>query len=124
MELGDVLTVQQSAERLGLPAQRVRELVQRGELAGERVGPIWMISTSDVERMRLRNRPVGRPLSERLAWAVLSPSQPTLKSRVATTEDGSRAIRYAQKPFSELVERLRRRSDVHFFSTDPQRLRL
>jgi hypothetical protein len=122
VELGDVMTVRQAADRLALPVQRIRELLNREELAGERVGPIWMISTGDVQRLHQLHRPTGRPLGERLAWAVLRLVEPTLIGRELTYEERGRAARHAARPFAELVPRMRRRAGTHYLSIDPRRL--
>jgi hypothetical protein len=122
MELGNVMTVRQAADRLGLPVQRIRELLNRDELAGERVGPIWMISTGDVERIRQQVRPTGRPLGERLAWAVLRQLEPTLGGREFSNEERGRAARHAKRPFAELAPRMRKRAGTDYLSIDPKRL--
>lgn len=55
------LTVKEAAERLGVSAARIYQLVQNGALAAERVGNQLIIDTHSVEA-RLSNRPAtGRP---------------------------------------------------------------
>jgi excisionase family DNA binding protein len=122
VHLGDVLTVQQAAERLALPTQRVRELLAREELAGERVGSMWVISTEDVERLLRRKRPVGRAFGKRQAWAVIHEVEPTLTKPALANEEQRRAIRHVKRPFEELVPRLRRRAGLRYLSVDRQRL--
>ncbi len=54
------LTVAQASERLGLSVRRVRQMVESGALAGERLGPrLWAIpenAVADYQRV-----PRGRP---------------------------------------------------------------
>lgn len=74
-ELG-VVTVAEAAERLDLSQQRVRALVQRGELDGIRTSGGWLIDVDAVSR-RVLSAQLGladspaRPWSERNAWAVM-----------------------------------------------------
>ncbi len=59
-----------AAERLGVNVSRVRSLLSSGRLAGRRVGSVWLVDGSDVERRRAATKGVkGRPLSARVTWA-------------------------------------------------------
>ncbi|RSN31362.1 hypothetical protein DMC61_14530 [Amycolatopsis sp. WAC 04169] len=58
-----------AAERLGVNVSRVRSLLNSGRLAGRRVGSVWLVDSSDVERRRAATKGVkGRPLSARVTW--------------------------------------------------------
>jgi hypothetical protein len=53
-----MLTVRQAAVILGLSPTQVRRLCEQGRL-GEHVGPIWVITQEELDR--LERRPRGRP---------------------------------------------------------------
>ncbi|MFI9453533.1 type IV toxin-antitoxin system AbiEi family antitoxin [Amycolatopsis sp. NPDC052450] len=63
------VSVTMAAERLGVNTSRVRSLLSSGRLAGRRVGSVWLVDSSDVERRRAATKGVkGRPLSARVTW--------------------------------------------------------
>lgn len=71
MSLDDALPVASAAQLLGLSPQRVRALLNRGELAGEKIAGRWLVNRSAVER-RVRDRRLsGRPYSSSHAWALI-----------------------------------------------------
>ena len=61
--MAKLLTVNEVAERLRVSRRRVRQLIEAGRLRAERVGPIYLIRESALERVRYR--PVGRPRKSR-----------------------------------------------------------
>ena len=63
--------VQEAAVRLGVHPTRVRQLVRRGELAGHRVGRVWLVDPRDVARLAGRKSRAGRPLAPARAWGLL-----------------------------------------------------
>jgi excisionase family DNA binding protein len=66
------IAVSEAAMRLGISEPRVRQLLASGDLAGRRLGKIWLVSDQSVAEMRQRGRrPPGRPLGPRRAWALL-----------------------------------------------------
>jgi excisionase family DNA binding protein len=66
----DVLTVRETAEKLGVSAQRVRQLISDGKLPARRSTAGWLIRSEAVaDRAGLTSR--GRPISPRTAWAVI-----------------------------------------------------
>jgi len=78
-----VIGVVDAAARLGVSPRRVRQLLDTGDLAGERVSGRWVV---DEESLRqAASRPgAGRPLSPASAWAllgVLSAADPRSGSR-------------------------------------------
>ena len=57
----NVLNVSQAALRLGVSDRRVRQMLERGELEGQRVGLFWIIDPMVVERARRHHtRSLGR----------------------------------------------------------------
>lgn len=65
------ITVRDAAERLAIGEPRVRQLLISGEIAGRRLGRMWMVSAESVAQLQRRNRPPGRPLGPRRAWGLL-----------------------------------------------------
>lgn len=68
----ELLSAAEAAGKLGVSVRQVRRLAAAGELSGRRVGDRWLI---DAEAVRARGRGLhqaGRPLSARMAWAVLA----------------------------------------------------
>jgi excisionase family DNA binding protein len=59
------LTTREAAERLGVSAARVRQLVLAGNLPAEKFGRDLMIKEADLKLVR--NRPVGRPPAKQVA---------------------------------------------------------
>ena len=63
MEIG----VSEAAERLSVSPQRVRQLLESGQLSGRKLADSWVLDES-----QLRRRPaVSRPLSARMAWGLI-----------------------------------------------------
>jgi len=71
VNLADLLSVADAAERLGVDQSRVRQLLRAGELAGAKVGRQWFVSRISFAE-RDAHRPLhGRPMSPGTAWAVI-----------------------------------------------------
>ena len=57
-----MLTVKETAERLGLSEQRVRDLIGRGYLPAKKFGDVWALEEKDVERFaKLPSGKAGKP---------------------------------------------------------------
>lgn len=56
----EMLTVKQTAERLGVSVPRVHQLIKDGRLEANKIGRDWIIS-SDALTEEVMNRPTGRP---------------------------------------------------------------
>ena len=56
------------ADRAGISAQRARKLAREGKLPSHRVGKTWAL---DAASARDYSRRIGRPLSQRSAWAII-----------------------------------------------------
>ena len=56
-----MLSVPQTAARLGISRQRVHQLVQSGELTATQVGRAWVIDESEVQKRldKKKGRPPG-----------------------------------------------------------------
>src|SRR3546814_20955883 len=64
------LLVPDAADRLGVSAGRVRDLIRSGDLPARQVAGRWFIDAADIEAAK--GRPPGRPLSPRMAWGLIS----------------------------------------------------
>lgn len=57
-----LLTVREAAHRVGVTVHRIAQMARRGEIRAVRVGHIWLIPESQVQRIA-QPRPTGRPRS-------------------------------------------------------------
>ncbi|WP_370944510.1 helix-turn-helix domain-containing protein [Amycolatopsis sp. cg5] len=65
------LSVQEAADSLGVHPSRVRSLLSAGQLAGRRIGSVWVVNTAALERRRAAVAGMrGRSLSTRVSWAA------------------------------------------------------
>lgn len=67
----ELISASDAASRLGVSDRQVRRLVASGELAARRIGDRWIIDAGAVRDRARAKRQGGRPLSARMAWAVL-----------------------------------------------------
>jgi excisionase family DNA binding protein len=65
------LTVTEAAERLNVSPRRVRALIERGQLAARRRGPLWLTTSDAVDTYRRSAPGPGRPESTASAWSRL-----------------------------------------------------
>jgi excisionase family DNA binding protein len=65
------ITVKDAAQRLGVSESRIRQLLAAGDLSGRRIGRAWLVDGDDVARLQGQQRPPGRPLGPKRAWAVI-----------------------------------------------------
>ena len=65
------IAVNDAAERLGVHPTRVRQLVRSGDLAGHRVGRVWLVDPQDVARLAGQKARAGRPMAPARAWGLL-----------------------------------------------------
>ncbi len=61
-----------AAAVLGVSSRRVRQMLAHGTLPGQRVGRTWVVNRADLEPLRHRRPPVGRPWQPASAWALLA----------------------------------------------------
>jgi len=71
MEASSRLTVVEAAARLGVSADAVRKRIAAGQLPAQRRGRQWWIDARAVDRLARQRPGQGRPLSPKMAWAVL-----------------------------------------------------
>lgn len=65
------MTTAEAAGRLGVTAERVRQLWRNGDLIGERRSTRLLLDRLSVLDLAERDRPATRPLSVRNAWGLL-----------------------------------------------------
>jgi excisionase family DNA binding protein len=68
----ELLSVEQASRRLAVSPRRVRAMIADEILPAERVGRVYLIDASAVERLARRPRPRGRRLRAPNAWALLA----------------------------------------------------
>lgn len=69
--LSDWISSGEAAQRLGLTAGRVRELIASGRLRARRVGNRFLIRRDDVDARAYVGASIGRPFSPRRAWGLI-----------------------------------------------------
>ncbi|HVK25278.1 MAG TPA: hypothetical protein VM677_28300 [Actinokineospora sp.] len=107
------MPVSKAAERLKVSPERVRELVGLGQLAAVRPGRELLVRADSVHRRANVVRPqAGRPLSPRMAWAVLASASGNSPDWVSSAEL-VRVRRYVQRPLDRWPHGLARRADLH-----------
>ncbi len=108
-----LLSVSEAASRLGISDRRVRQMLERGEMEGQRVGWSWVMDSKVIDAIRRRPE-VGRRWSLEAAWALLqiaAGEQPN-----ASVVEMSRAkSRLADRGIEELVMKLVARGEVRKF---------
>jgi len=71
VDLRDVVDVPASAERLGVSPSEARRLIRKDQLFARQVAGRWVVPEVELRRFASLERPVGRPLAQRSAWALL-----------------------------------------------------
>jgi excisionase family DNA binding protein len=56
----DLLTIKESAEKLGVSARRVNQLIDEGKLIAQRIGNQYVIKESDLSKVKTYGK-AGRP---------------------------------------------------------------
>ncbi len=70
--LDAALPILDAARLLGLSPQRIRALVVKGQLPGQKLAGRWFIDRSAVERRRRDPPLIGRPYSPAHAWGLIA----------------------------------------------------
>lgn len=68
---GQLVSVVEAAEFLGVHPQRIHQRIRAGSLAAQKVGNQWVLDLEDLRRIRRHSRS-GRPLSRKSAWDLLA----------------------------------------------------
>lgn len=94
----------EAAGRLGVHVSRVRQRIDDGSLAAEKVGHQWVIEAADVDLVDRKR--AGRPLSSRSAWALAW----VASGQMPGPGPGGRNLDVAEPPPLDPVERSRGRA--------------
>jgi excisionase family DNA binding protein len=91
--MSQTFTTKEAAERLGITAARVRQLVLAGQLPAEKFGRDLVIHESDLESVK--DRPIGRPpgkvsTANKAATAPASGSNAALTAAVKAKKKGKK----------------------------------
>lgn len=108
-----MIGVSQAAPELGISERRVRQMLERGELEGQRVGWSWIIDRKVLERARRRPE-VGRRWSPEAAWALLQIAGGE-HPQVSVVEASRAKYRLAEHDLDVLVMKLASRGEIRRF---------
>jgi len=106
------LSVQESAERLGVNERRVRQLIELGRLPAQKVGRQWIVDSQDIAQMLAADRKAGRPYASRNAWALLVLAGGREPAWLSSSERMRLGNVLESQGIAELLPRLSRRSEV------------
>jgi hypothetical protein len=115
----DFVSVADAARELGVEPSRVRALLARGQMEGEKIGGRWLVSGASV-RERLRRAPKrGRRLRPANAWAVLALASGEQAPWVSSKDRRRLGGLVAARGLADLVDRLGDRARVEGFYAHP-----
>jgi hypothetical protein len=115
----DVISVSDAAQALDVDPSRVRALLARGRLDGEKVGGRWLVSGQSLRALQDSPRQRGRRLRPANAWAVLALASGDAVPWVSNEERRRLAGLLAVKKLSGLAGRLGERSRVERLFAHP-----
>ncbi len=115
----DVLSVADAAQALAVDPSRVRALLARDQLDGEKVGGRWLVRGQSLRALQNSPREPGRRLRPANAWAVLALASGDAAPWVSDEERRRLAGLLGAKKLSGLVGRLVERSRVEPFFAHP-----
>lgn len=121
-----LLSVREAAERLGVSAVAVRQHIASGRLPAVKRGRSWWLDERAVVRMARQRLGRGRPLSPRMAWAVvlLASGDDSAAQAAAGRERYWSRVRgwLRAHSLSEHADRLRCRAEMEEFDVHPSEL--
>jgi excisionase family DNA binding protein len=68
---GDLLTLREAAERLGVSTRRARALVEHQQLQAQKLGRQWLVSADAVRQAQRSRQDRGRPIRPGTAWSSI-----------------------------------------------------
>lgn len=111
------LSVPEAARRLGISEARVRQRIKDGSIAAERIGGRWVVEGSSLPRVEKHVH--SRPLSPKMAWAVLdvlAGKRPDVRPEQAVrVRRYAHKIRHAEDPAPLMRAWFKRRADRRHF---------
>lgn len=90
--MSDLLDVRDAAHELGVSPERVRQLIDDGELAAERIAHVWAVHTDSVHRRAQVDVASGRPWAARQVWRLAAMVDLALRGRDEDAASYNRAI--------------------------------
>lgn len=121
-----LLSVREAAERLGVGPMAVRQHIASGRLPAVKRGRSWWLDERAVQRMTRQPLGGGRPLSPRMAWAVLllASGNQSAAEEVAGRDRYSSRMRVwlRDHPLRDYAPRLRSRAEIEEFDAHPSEL--
>ncbi|MYI55593.1 MAG: helix-turn-helix domain-containing protein [Acidimicrobiia bacterium] len=112
-----LFSVAAAAEELGVSPRRVRQMLLRGALAGQRVGGVWVVDEPALRLAERARRPAHRPWTAAAAWAVLALA--CGEEPAGSPAAGSRARERYARGLGELLDQLRERAALRWFYAHP-----
>ena len=100
----EILSVSEAAPKLGVSERRVRQMLERGDMEGQRVGRSWIIDSKAIDGVRRRPE-VGRPWKAVAAWALLHIAAGE-EPNVSVAEASRAKRRIADRGIEDLVMKL------------------
>lgn len=88
----DLLDVRDAAHELGVSPERVRQLIDDGELAAERIAHVWAVHPDSVRRRAQIGVASGRPWAARQVWRMAAMVELALRGRDEELAGFNRAI--------------------------------
>ncbi|MEA2009719.1 MAG: helix-turn-helix domain-containing protein [Actinomycetota bacterium] len=113
------LSVAETAAILGVSDRRIRSMIADGLLAAERVGGRWILTDTEVARLKALRRQPGRPYSPAHAWGLLAIAGGRTPSWLSGTEQRRLTAVLADTSVEDLSPALRRRADHHEWYVHP-----
>lgn len=107
-----LLSVNEAAERLGVSQAAIRQQIAAGRLSALKRGRSWWLDERAVERSARQGALPGKPLSPRMAWAII----------LLASGDAERAERLVER--QRYVSRMRSWLDAHPLHLYAPQLRL
>lgn len=118
----NLLGVADAATELGVSRRRVRQMLARGTIRGQRVGRTWVIDSSALEPLRNNPLTAGRPWKPESAWALLAVA--CARDSALSPSQRSRARRRLEAGLEHLLAQLAVRATVRSFYAHPSLLPL
>lgn len=112
-----LLGVGDAAAVLGVSSRRVRQMLAHGTLPGQRVGRTWVVNRADLEPLRHRRPPVGRPWQPASAWALLAMASG--QAAALSASQRSRARRRLESGLEHFLGRLAVRAERRRYYAHP-----
>jgi excisionase family DNA binding protein len=120
-----LLSVNEAAERLGVTPVAVRQQIKAGRLPAVKRGRSWWVDQRDVQRSARQPAKSGRPLSPRMAWAVilLASGEPRAAGSIAPRNPARTTDWLRSHPLYEHASQLRHRAATEDLEAHPSELK-